>query len=75
METVDISVNDYVRGDGFICQVAAAGNLTFRTLGGSVDQTVKNMAAGDSVQVAGVPVLLQAVRASSTVTKIVVGKL
>ena len=71
--TVSISSDDFVHESGFICQVAGAGNLIYRTLNGETDQTEAGLSAGDSINVAGVPVILQAVRSSSTVTSIVIG--
>ena len=69
----DVSTDDYVREEGFICQVAAAGSLTYRTLEGDADQTENGLAVGDTINVGGIPVALQLVRSSSTVTSIVVG--
>ena len=72
--TVDISANDFVHEAGFICQAATAGDLTYQTLTGEVDQTEAGLAIGDTVSgPGGIPVLLKAVRASSTVTSIIVG--
>ena len=71
--TIDISTDDYVRETGFICQVATAGDLDYRTLNGDSDLNETGLAVGDSVNVAGIPVILQAVRSTSTVTSIVVG--
>ena len=71
--TVDISSDDFVHEPGFICQAATAGSLIYRTLNGESDQTETGLAIGDSINVAGVPVILQAVRSSSTVTSIVIG--
>ena len=68
-----IASEDYVREAGFICQVAAAGSLTYRTLGGTADQTETGLAVGDTINVSGIPVVLQAVRSTSTVTSVVVG--
>lgn len=72
---VDISANDFADAGGFVCQAATAGDLEFRTYSGHADQTQAGMDAGDAVEVAGVPVLLVAVRSSSTVTRVVIGKL
>lgn len=71
---VDISAADHVDGSGFVCQVAAAGDLTYRTAAGSADQT-ETMAAGDTVNVGGIMVVLSAVRASAAIRSIAVGKL
>lgn len=70
---VDISVNDFVEERGFICQVATDGDLTYRTLEGLADQTENGLKTGATVNAGGIPVLMQAVRASSTVTSIVIG--
>ena len=71
---IDISSDDYENDNGFTCQVATAGNITYRTLHGEADQTESGLAVGDVVAgPGGVPVVLVAVRASSTVTSIVVG--
>ena len=71
--TVDISASDHTDEGGFVCQAGAAGDLTYRTLGGT-EQT-ETLEAGGSVNVGGVMVLLDLVRASATVRSIVVGKL
>lgn len=74
---VDISNNDFVDTDGFIVVAAADGDLVYRTLNGDADQTENGLTAGDSINVAGVPVLCTHVRSvagsSTTVTSIVVG--
>ena len=72
--TVDITTDDFVRPAGFTCQAATAGNLTYRTLHGQADQTENNLAIGDTITgPGGIPVVLSAVRSSSTVTSVVVG--
>lgn len=72
---VDISTNDFEDGRGFVVQVATAGALAYRTLEGDADQSENGLAKGAIVNVAGVPVLCRALRASSTVTSVVVGYL
>lgn len=71
--TVDISTNDFELATGFICQVATAGNLTYQTLAGNADQSENSLAIGTAINVGGIPVILKAVRATSTVTSIVIG--
>ena len=71
--TITIGTDDYELPDGFLCQVAAAGDLIYRTLEGLADQT-ETLAIGDVVSVGNVPVVLVAVRGTSTVTSIVVGR-
>ena len=71
--TVDISTSDY-EDDGFVCQVAKAGTLTYRTVSGDEDQT-ETLAKGDTVNLGGVMVALRAVRASAAIGSIAVGKL
>lgn len=71
--SVTIGTDDYSDPSGFICQVGTAGNITYRTLEGTADQTETGLSAGDTINVGGIPVLLSAVRGSSTVTSIVVG--
>lgn len=71
---IDISAADFVHEEGFTCQVATAGDLAYRTLHGAADLTEKALAIGDTVAgPGGIPVILRAVRTSSTVTSIVVG--
>ena len=72
---VDISSRGYRNDCGFICEVLGAGSLTYRTHEGAADQTEPGMGAGDTVEVAGIPVVLRAVRSSSSVTRIAVGLL
>ena len=72
--TVAISTDDFILESGFTCQVGSDGNITYRTLHGAEDQTESSLDAGDSiVGPGGVPVALQAVRGTSTVTSIVIG--
>ncbi|MDE0702420.1 MAG: hypothetical protein OXH59_01705 [Rhodospirillaceae bacterium] len=71
---VDISAADHVDEGGFVCQAGKAGTLTYRTVGGDADQA-EAVTAGAVVQAAGIPVLLKAVRANSTIASIVIGKL
>ena len=71
---VDISTTDYVDHRGFLVQAAGAGDLTYRPLIGTADQT-ETVTAGGYPSVAGVPVICIAVRSTSTVTSIVVGHL
>lgn len=72
--TVTIAADDFELPAGFTCQVGSAGNITYRTLEGSEDQTETGLAIGDSiVGPGGIPVVLRAVRGSSTVTSIVIG--
>ena len=71
---IDISSDDYENAAGFTCQVATAGNLTYLTLHGESDQAESGLSAGEVIAgPGGVPVVLRAVRSSSTVTRIVVG--
>lgn len=72
--SVDISAADHVDEGGFVCEVAKAGDLTYRTVAGETDET-ETLKAGESVQASGVPVLLKAVRANASIGTIVTGKL
>lgn len=66
---------DYVVPEGFAVEAREAGALTFRTLRGNADQT-ETLAAGETLSGPGmVPVLLQAVRNSSTIRRFTVGLL
>ena len=71
--TIALTGQNYVRPGGFICQVASAGNLTYRTISGDEDQTETGLSIGDAIEVAGVPVVLIAIRASSSVSSVVIG--
>ena len=72
--TVTIGTEDFVREAGFTCQVATDGNITYRTLGGDEDEDETGLSAGDTITGPGsVPVVLSAVRGTSTVTSIVIG--
>ena len=73
--TETIAADDYVLPQGFLCQVGSAGNITYRTISGDVDQTEDGLTAGDIIGVGNHPVLLRAVRGSSTITSIIVGRL
>ena len=69
---IDISADDFLDVRGFVVEAIDAGDITYRTLGGTADVT-QTLAAGDYPAVAGVPVLCTAVRTTSTVTTVVVG--
>lgn len=73
-----IGSDDYELPQGFICQVAsnvASQDLVVRTLEGDADITFNDIAQGTVVGISTHPVLLRAVRGSSTVTSIMVGRL
>ena len=70
-----IGTDDYDNPAGFICQLGSGGDITYRTLEGTIDQTESGLSEGDVINVAGIPVVLISVRGSSTVTSIVVGLL
>ena len=60
---VPIGTDDYENGEGFTCQVASAGSLTYRTLEGLEDLTEPGLSVGDTiVGPGGIPVVLRAVR-------------
>ena len=74
VRAVDISAADYERAGGFTVQVTAAGSLTYRTLLGDADETTEGLSAGDSITgPGGIPVMIRAVRSSSTITGILAG--
>ena len=74
IRTVTIGADDYVFGGGFTVQAVTAGDITFRCLGDTEDQTITGLAAGDTITgPGGIPVVLEAVRGTSTVTSIVAG--
>ena len=73
--TIPIGTQDFEIPKGFICQVATAGNLTYRTLDGRSDQTETGLSVGDIINVADIPVVLRVIRGSSTVTSVVIGLL
>lgn len=71
---VAIGDDDFVLDTGFTCQAATAGDLTYRTLIGEADQEETNLAVGDTITgPSDIPVVLKAVRGSSSVTSIVIG--
>ena len=75
---VNIGTDDYVDKQGFICQIAASAGtktLDYRTLGGSEDQSEAGLDPGAVISVGTTPVLLRAIRGTSTVTQVVVGTL
>ena len=69
--TQDISSEDYERKEGFLCQAAAAGSLTYRTLHGIADQT-ETVALGDVISLGSIPITLRAVRTGG-IASVVVG--
>ena len=69
---VDISADDFDYPAGFICQVGAAGDLTYMALNGSVEQT-DTLAIGAFPSSCGIPVLLREVSASAAIGSIVIG--
>ena len=75
---VIIGAADFELPTGFICQIAstvASQDITYRTLAGTSDQVENDVAQGSIISVGVHPVLLSAVRGSSTVTEIIVGRL
>ena len=70
--TVTIAATDIEFPSGVIVQAATAGDLAYRTLVGTLDAT-ETLAIGDSINVAGIPVVLRVIRGTSTVTSVVVG--
>ena len=73
--SVTVGTDDIEIPQGFICQVGTAGDITYRTLAGSVDQVETALTAGTTIGIGNHPVLLRIVRGSSTVTSIIVGRL
>ena len=71
--TVTIGSDDYTIERGFLCVAATTGTIRYRTVLGAADQTETITTAGTAVAVAGVPVVVQTVRGTSTITSIVVG--
>lgn len=69
---IDISAADHVDKRGFIVEVSKAGDLTYRAVAGDADQT-ETLEAGGSIRCAGVPVKLEAVRASAAIGLIAAG--
>ena len=62
-----IGADDFEPGYGFLCTVLSAGTLDFKTTAGEADRS-KDFSAGDDVAGAGgMPVILEAIRGSSTV--------
>ena len=70
--TVSIAANDFEMKSGFVAQAVEAGTLTYRTIIGETDET-ETVTAGEAITVAGVPVLLRALRSSSAVNNVVIG--
>ena len=72
---IDISTEDYINERGFIAVVQADGDLHYVTL--EDDELTETLSAGDTVNVAQVPVALKRVRSvangNSTVNSIQVG--
>ena len=72
--TVAIGADDFVLESGFTCQVAVAGDLTYRTLDGTADLTEANLTAGATIVGPGdIPVVLSAIRGASSVSSVVIG--
>lgn len=73
-KTVTIGSEDVEFDAGVIVQAATAGDLVYHPLYGGSDIT-ETVAVGDFPNVAGIPVLVSAIRGSSTVTEVVIGLL
>lgn len=71
---IDISAGDFQETGGFLCQANGAGDLTYRAFEGEQDQT-ETVAAGDTINLGGLMVLLKAVRASAAIGSITIGRL
>lgn len=72
--TVMIGASDFDHATGFTCQVAAAGDLTYRALEGEQDVTETGLSAADVITGPGdIPVVLKSIRGTSTVTSVVIG--
>ena len=59
---------------GFIVQAVGAGDLTYRPVAGDADIT-ETLVAGGFPHVCGIPVMVSAVRAASTVATVRIGYL
>ena len=76
MYSVTIGTDDFLLPTGFLCVVTSNGDLTFRTLFGENDQTISGLAGTTTPVTIGLgthPVLLGAIRGSSTAKTFTVG--
>ena len=80
--SITLGTDGYENENGFICQVAdpgtgaSAGKILYDTLEGSTQQQEDGLAAGDTINACGIPVLLRRVYGSSggsVVVSVVVG--
>ena len=67
-----IGNDDYEYPQGFLCTVLSSGDLTYRTLNGTTDIT-ETVTANSQVQAGGQPLLLSAIRSTSTVSSVDIG--
>lgn len=70
---VTIGSDDFELASGFTCAAGADGTVDYRTLEGDEDQT-ETLAAGAAITgPGGIPVILRAVRGTSTAASIIIG--
>ena len=72
----DVDTNDYelTGGECFLVQVTGAGDIQYEDGAGDTN-TETGLAAGDSIQVAGIPVLVRKIlAASTTVSGVAIGR-
>ena len=74
-QVITIGTADFELEFGFICQVNSAGDIDYRTLEGESDLSETGLSSGDIINVCGIPVLLRAIRGTSTVTSVIIGRL
>ena len=74
-QVITIGTDDFELEFGFICQVNSGGDIDYRTLEGESDLSETGLSSGDIINVCGIPVLLRAIRGTSTVTSVIIGRL
>lgn len=77
VEEVTIGSDDYEQDFGFICQITSAvasQDITVRTLEGENDIIFNDVTQGTVLGMSTHPVLLRAIRGTSTVTTVLVGR-
>lgn len=65
-EAIDISAGDYVRPQGFILQVNAAGTVVYSALDGGSDTRTEVFSGAGVVSIGGVPLLVHTVYMAGT---------
>lgn len=72
--TVTVGTEDIEIPGGAMVQAGSAGNITYRTMDGESDQTETLTAGATVLGAGGIPVIIIAIRGTSTITSAVISR-